>query len=65
MTNKELLKLVTHKMGFVLPNAFLRGFMSAVFFLSGPPVPMKTHASTPRLPKQWAQYKGKSTVKRT
>ena len=43
--NKDLLKLVTHKMGFVLPNAFLRGFMSAVFFLSGPPVPMKTHAS--------------------
>ena len=26
--------------------------------------PMKTPASTPRLPKQWAQYKGKSTVKR-
>ena len=26
--------------------------------------PMRTPTSTPRLPKQWAQYKGKSTVKR-
>lgn len=26
--------------------------------------PMRTPTSTPRLPKQWAQYKGKSTIKR-
>jgi len=43
--NQDLLRLVMHRMGFVLPNPLLRGFMSAVFFLAAPPVPMVTHRS--------------------
>lgn len=43
--NAELLKLVTHELGFVLPNPLLRGFVSAVFYLAPLPVPTSTHAS--------------------
>ncbi len=43
--NAELLKLVTHELGFVLPNPLLRGFVSAVFYLAPLPVPTTTHAS--------------------
>lgn len=57
--NHDLLRLVTHEMGFVLPNALLRGFMSAVFYLSSPPVPMITHGSLDEAV-QWAIRKAES-----
>lgn len=44
-TNKDLLQLVTHKLGFVLPNPILRGFVSAVFYLVPLPIPSETLGS--------------------
>lgn len=43
--NKDLLQLVTHKLGFVLPNPILRGFVSAVFYLVPLPIPSETLGS--------------------
>jgi len=43
--NQHLLRLVTHKIGLVLPNPLLRGFMASVLTLAPQPVPMKTHSS--------------------
>ena len=43
--NVDLLRLVTHQMGFVLPNPMLRGFVAAVFYIAPLPVPSSTHAS--------------------
>lgn len=43
--HKEKLSLMTRRMGFVLPNPWLRGFVGAVFFLAPQPVPMTTHRS--------------------
>jgi len=43
--NRDLLQLVTHKLGFVLPNPILRGFVSAVFYLVPLPIPSETLGS--------------------
>jgi hypothetical protein len=43
--HQHLLKLVTHRIGLVLPNPWLRAFMASVLTVAPQPVPMSTHGS--------------------
>ena len=40
--NQEMLRALTHKMAFVVPNPWVRAIVAAVFAIAPSPVPMKT-----------------------
>lgn len=43
--HRELLRRLTHKMAFVVPNPWVRAIVAAIFAIAPSPVPMQTFAS--------------------